>query len=582
MGLCGSHARAATIQEAIGAVPAEASLVVAVKSLASASEDVAAVHAALRTGMPELADVLGQWQQRTGFVQGIDAGGPAAVALFNAPDAQSNSLLVLTATSYEEFVTASGDQGGGEISALNTPDGRTPSARSVPPFVLITADPDAARRYIPPDATDTWTSRLSDTEVQCINRSEIAILVDVPRCAALIRLLSDAWTTRLQPAGFDLDPLTGQVYAAMRAIAHATTEYAIVHAARLVIGLDVDEDALQVTCVTTFHEESGLGGQPAPAADGAAKDLLSHLPDAPILFAAAIDAQALPWSAMLGAVAQQLSAHNVGMLRALHTGAEDRWDAVDRHAMVIYDTRHKTAVAGHLRVVRLEEGGDSGAILDDVRTLLGAVGGRTVDLGNQRYGLSAQYLENAQRIRQVNVDRFTLQFDRPADVPSRDKAVRSFLAATAAAGQRGYVAAIDDRMLAYTNTTDSRFINAVVEAAKAGEALGRKNTWQALRHSTEAADAQMEILLAAPLITTLLGGEMHRETASVPSNPDTAKTQTTIAPLGISVSTGQHQWTIRAAASMGLMIEVSEALSARENSPPGGPGGFFPGGPMPR
>lgn len=560
------------MSDALSLISADAPLVVAIKSLATTSDKVANLHEAVQTQIPELADLKAQWAQRTGFTDGVDLDSPMVVALLGDGDAANPApaMLLLSVSGYAQFVATTGQDQTGPIAHLTTPDGRTPAAREIASFALITRSPEEARAYRQPGADASWWSRLDDRERQCIDDSEIVLLVNVPRCAETARLVVAWLIDRLQDGNASLEEdVTGPVFHVIRAIATQAANQVLEEASRVVIGLDADTNAGTATAVITFANDSELGARFDLPNDGLDGNLLDHLPEGATLWSLTIDPHAMPWSEMRGAVAGQFAARQFGMPDVLHTAMGQRWKQLKRIAVSIYARGSGGALPGSdLRVVRLEQAEASGAALTAFRTGLSSLDGQSILSGGQPVTLSSRFTENALMIRKVSVDRFALQFDRPVETAAHNAAARSILAATAAAGRRGYVATIDAATLAFTDTTDTRFINAVVEAAKSDHQPEQNHAWQTLRQLAPADRPQMELLLSAPMISALTGHDRAAGRGR-PTAIANNETSATVPPMAIWASTGPRQLTLRLAAPIDLLMHLSDAESSQEGSPAG-------------
>lgn len=458
-GSCVGFAQAAP--PALDYVPKGAIMVAAVDNVGQLGGNVQTLIQSL--GMDEVAQNIAMGTMMMGGM-GVKPDGSAAIVILSGDleaiqSGQGPLALIAEFTDYDAFITNFGGDPAAEIAQFSM-NGQTAFARQLGNgFVAVGPDKatieaiDAAGGHA--QALAEWSGAVGR---EISNESNLVLMADIQACKPLLGDGMDRLNEGLDQA----EEMAGEQGAFGASLARTIAETFLRDARVGLIGMHIDDSGVAIDIAAQFEEGSELAG--FFAEEGHANGLLAHLPQVPILLAAAFD------SANPGV--QKIIA-NIGAIRAEMlpdappSQMLDLLASADGGAVVIGNSAALLSgglfsnSALYLKSSRPQE------VLSANRDALAAADG----LEQQGMTMKSTYTANALTVAGAPVDSWSLAMQLDPDSPMAQQVQMGLMGLFGpTAGPSGYLAQIDGGVVG-TLSQNRRLLETSINAARAGNGL---------------------------------------------------------------------------------------------------------------
>ena len=287
---------AATADESIALIldqaPADSDLLIIVPSLSRFSEKVALFDSQIGLGRSDLRNVWSQIKHITGLTNAIMEDGPAMVAISTARGNdtsvdQTRAWLLLRVSDYAKVATALRGSGGGEVTPVILATGHRAFAARNGSFAVFVRDEDSAKAYQPANAAAAIARRLGPSANQCLQYSDIALVLHGKDHAATLKALTQMLTEQT-------NSMAAIPPSAMTILDWVLDNPLLRDADAAVLGLKLSEEGLSLTYGAQFKPGSPMANMFAGSAPAA--EVLARLPRMRYVAASAANLQGIKYN----------------------------------------------------------------------------------------------------------------------------------------------------------------------------------------------------------------------------------------------------------------------------------------------
>ncbi|MDX1683491.1 MAG: hypothetical protein R3336_10245, partial [Phycisphaeraceae bacterium] len=138
------------VTQALNMVPADTDLVILVPNMTRLNQNVSAFNDRFNFNVPQMADIVGEFQRVSGFVDGVRRDGAWLLIANMKPDQATVPLMLVAMEDYDQFRGnfKTGETADG-ITPIEISGGWTGYARSLGPYALLGRDRQAMASYQP-------------------------------------------------------------------------------------------------------------------------------------------------------------------------------------------------------------------------------------------------------------------------------------------------------------------------------------------------------------------------------------------------------------------------------------------------
>lgn len=458
-GSCVGFAQAAP--PALDYVPHGAIMVASVDNVGQLGGNIQALVESL--GMDEVAQNIAMGTMMMGGM-GVKPDGSAALVIMDGDldaiqQGQGPVALIAEFTDYDAFITNFGGDPDADIAEFEM-NGQPAFARELGNgFVAIGPDKATLEAIDSEgghgDALAEWSGAVGR---EISDDSNLVLMADIQACKPL---LGDA-TDRMNEGLAQAEEMGGEQGAFGAAIARTFVDSFLRDGRVGLIGMHIDESGVAIDIAAQFEEGSELAG--FFAKEGDANGLLGHLPQVPILLAAAFDSShpgVQKIIANIGAMRQEMIAdaapsQMLGMLASADGGAV----VIGNSAALLSGGLFSNSAV----YLKTEE---PARVMDANQEALAAVNG----MEQQGTTMKTTYTENALTVAGAPVDSWSVAMQLDPDSPMAQQMQMGLMGLFGpAGGPSGYMAQIEGGVVG-TLSQNRRLLETAINAARAGNGL---------------------------------------------------------------------------------------------------------------
>ncbi len=280
-------AQANRIAPVLDQVSERAQIVVVAPNLSRLSEKLALLNESLELGVPELADVLGEFKRDAGVERGLADNGALVLVVEDATTAlmggQAKVYLLVPVSDYDAFIGSFDATVDGPVAQLNSATGDPNFIRKVGNYALVGETSAAVQSYQPANNGAKWIRKAGDLGGNALAGGDVAMVIDIESMSMTLA----GMTTMLQ---FMAEMGIANAPPEQQASARAGVQWLIQgfqafvrDGSALVVASDLTEQGIGGSIAVQFKENSALAKRFANG--GKAADHLARLPDKPYLVA---------------------------------------------------------------------------------------------------------------------------------------------------------------------------------------------------------------------------------------------------------------------------------------------------------
>ncbi len=498
-----SRADEAALKNALDQVASDAPIAVIVPNLKAFSQRMATLSKQLGLPNPDLADLAGSMQRKTGLEGALREDGPMLIVITALPaeraqgapreSGEANVVMIMPVTDYSK-VTASlrGASTREGVTEGVTTEGETVYVKQLGNFAVTGPVRATVAGYQAGGAGANWLTASGKLGGQYLDKSQAAVFFNMPVMRQ--RLLSgiDKGMAQMEKQMGSAPANTADQAAMAKVMMAAYADVAknfVRDAEMAVVTLDASEMGVALTGAAQFTAGSKLAGYTAKSS--AAAPLFNQLPNRPYIMAWSANADGLDLKALVTDVVKDLP-DNAGPMVALIKSKLPLLSDVTSYAQAIYVPANVQPMAGGglIQAASVITTRDPAAFKVAVQDYLAAMGTMSQPGG---VTIKSTYTKDAMQINGVNVDRYAVDYQMPPEA-MRGNPMAPMMAMMGLNAQQGFIAQQGDKLV-MTSVSDVELMKAALEAAKSDKGLGQDKLIGQVRTEALPKDAAAEAYL---------------------------------------------------------------------------------------
>ncbi|MCE9591333.1 MAG: DUF3352 domain-containing protein [Planctomycetes bacterium] len=536
----------ASVTTALDQSAADTAVVILVPSMSGLSKKIAAANEGAGLNIPDMADALTTFKNKTGLSAGVREDGAFAVLLSNLPLGQAGAPheptvhMLVPVTDYKVFVDAGGGDAAKPVTQVKMGQGQPAFARKLGNFALLSDTEANVTNYQAAAAGKAMAAATGKLGGHYLAGNDIVVIVNLPLIADQLRseIKKDLAHANAANAG-GVEKIAGLYGEAIDAFLRDTTS--------LTMGLELKDTGIGFSYTAQFKPDSACAKAFATGASAAGK--LDLLPSQPYMLAMAVNPQGIDIAGMVEKLVAAIPENEAGAIRKLVAGYLPLVQQTKSVASAYYvPSPGAQGMSGFLNAVSVVQADDAPGYAQKCKEYITSLNGLKLSVpkpaapgenappaGDNDVSFSTQINANALQIDGVAVDQYQFQTNLPPAIMQEMGPAAPMMMALGATGQSGYIAPVNGHVL-MTNTLDAQMVRKTIASVRGGKGLGTDKGMAATRGELPPnASAEMYINVST-IMNTAMGIAAQMAGPGAPPAQQQAELPPIAAGLGVDGS----------------------------------------------
>ncbi len=579
-----ARADEAALKSALDQVAADAPIAIVVPNLKELSQRMATLTNQLGIPNPDMADLAGSLQRKTGLEGALRQDGPMLIVFTGLPaerqpgqpgDAgEKYVVMLMPVADYSKVATALKDATTKDgITEGVTMEGETVYVKQLGDFAVTGPVRATVAGYQAGNAGEKWLAASGKLGAEYLDKSHAAAFFNMPVMRQrLLKMIDDGKAEMdRQMSNVPAPGAAGAAAAeqaatakAMMGVYAAMGKRFVSDAEMAVITMDASDMGVALTGAAQFTADSPMAGYTAKSA--ATAPMFKQLPNRPYIMAWAANAQGVDLKTLVNDVMKDLP-DNAGPMMALIKAKAPLLADITSYAQAVYVPANAQPMdgSGLIQAVSVITTKDPAAFLAATQDYITQMG----KLNQAGVTITSNYTKNAMQIDGVSVDKYAVQYQMPAEA-MRGNPIAPMMAMLGLNAQQGFIAKQGDDKLVMTSVADVELMKAALAAAKGDTGLGQDKLMGQVRDEALPKDANAEAYLnmgGVAQMANMFGMMFGMPLISVPAN---------LPPVAWGMASRDSGAAVRMYVPVAVMTFVRDTVMQFQGPGRGGPGNAPP------
>lgn len=483
--------RAAALNDALNALPANAHIAIIIPSAAEASRKALMLSEALTLPLPIMGDPLQEMKRELGINQGMDDNGPVVIYFDLAADLAGWNppvVMLMPATDYAAFVGNFQGNPDADVTELVMPGGGF--ARKVGRFAAMSPHRELVEQLVPANNAKGVLGRLEARTAKALAGNDVSVMMDFAALRPMMEgpleeMLADAERELNREREFDdMPPALRKYIVPLFSLFRDVSRAFVAESELATAGLSASELGLALNSSAHFKGDGSFAK--FLAGPGRDTDLFKALPAEGYIMAASNDARAIRFDLLFAKLRELFPAAEFAELTKMIDSVEGLVKTNDHTVMGYYMPAGapELGVPPQIKTLGVTKATDPKAYLAAMQRMIAALNELKLDIPDpdadpdagevMTFKIDSAYTPAQREIEGVAVDMYKIDVVLPDRLQEQmqfmmDAGDMAML--NAALHQTGLLANVDGHVLVVDQDNEA-LLGSAIRALRAGDGLG--------------------------------------------------------------------------------------------------------------
>ncbi len=468
----------AAVPAVLDQAPANAQIVVVIPNMKGLSDKLAKLQEALQIPAPEMSNLLEEFKNTSGMVNGLKDDGAAMIVftdivkMMEGDGNEPPMAVAIEVTDYAAFVGNFEGNAADEVAHLSM-DGSDGYARKVGDFAVFGPNEADVKAYAPAQGAGKIAAAVGKLGERYMSGGDALVYVDLQALGPVLKpKMKEGFDEMIAAMKEEIPADQAAMIEGMFAMYYEAIDAILTDGQGGVMALDLSDDGIGITKALQARPGSTL----ARYFPGGKRDsLLNAAPSKPYLMAMGIDTKAIDLVAIFERVLAKMP-DDAGPLSKLYKDALPAMKLVNGAATVWYAPPEGQMMAGPgmLNMVNLYDTTDGPGYLAATKTYFDALNNVQIpmeEVGAEPMKFTTSYTAGAMNLEGVSVDQYSMKMAMPPELMQQMGPAAGAIAMMGGLGYEGLIGAKGNRVV-MTTSMDAMTMSGALQSADKADGLG--------------------------------------------------------------------------------------------------------------
>jgi hypothetical protein len=471
---------AAAAPKVLDQASTNAQVIVVIPNMKALSDKVARLQQALQIPSPEMADMLSEFKNQSGMINGLKDDGAAMIVisdlqrLINEEVDEPPMAVVMEVTDYAAFVGNYGGNAGDDVTTLTMPMGEDGFARKVGDFAVMGPNKDLIAAYAPANAAAKMIEQAGKLGAKYLASGDVVVYVDVQALAPALRpKLKEGFDEMMREMKASVPADQAGMIEGVFAIYFEAIDTILQDGQAGVMALDLSDDGVGSTYAFQAKPNSTMARY---FPGGSSKTLLQALPNQPYLVAMGLDMKAIDFTTLFEKAMAKLPEDDAGWMAKLYKQAMPLTKLTNSTGFAWYapPAGQMMMGPGMMNMVYVMDTTDGPGYLAATKAYMEGLNDLKMpmeELGVDPMTFATQYNAGAMNLEGVSVDQYSMKMQMPPELMQQLGPAAPMVMMMGGLGYDGLIGAKGNRVV-MTTSVDALTMSGALQAADKADGLG--------------------------------------------------------------------------------------------------------------